>query len=220
MRPLTRIAIALLFLILIAGTTVLVNLELRLSPDGIQPDNRTMIVYMTLHDNQNIDAVASASCTGDRPKPLGITEMTATAISEMTGGAVNNLVVKSYYSEDREMLNVETQAEKAQKALPDFRQNSKKISKYNRIFLGFPIWWDEIPRVVYSFLEQTDLSGKQIFIFTSSNSEVPDDIVEKIRAMEPEAKVDPTVLNISPTEALPGLIHGMVKNWLLDLSVN
>lgn len=39
---------------------------------------------------------------------------------------------------------------------------------YDVIFLGYPIWWDEAPRVVNTFLEQHDLRGKRIIPFATS----------------------------------------------------
>lgn len=38
------------------------------------------------------------------------------------------------------------------------------------IFLGYPIWWGEAPRIVNTFLESYDLSGKTIVPFCTSAS--------------------------------------------------
>lgn len=44
----------------------------------------------------------------------------------------------------------------------------ENIAQYDTIFVGFPIWWYEAPRIVQTFLESYDLSGKQIVPFCTS----------------------------------------------------
>lgn len=42
------------------------------------------------------------------------------------------------------------------------------LAQYDTIFVGFPIWWYEAPRIVQSFLESGDLSGKTVVPFATS----------------------------------------------------
>ncbi|MDO4293781.1 MAG: flavodoxin [Eubacteriales bacterium] len=42
------------------------------------------------------------------------------------------------------------------------------MAQYDRIFVGFPIWWYVAPTIVNTFLEQYDLSGKTIIPFATS----------------------------------------------------
>lgn len=42
------------------------------------------------------------------------------------------------------------------------------ISQYDTIFIGFPIWWYEAPRVIQTFLESYDLTGKTVIPFATS----------------------------------------------------
>jgi flavodoxin len=47
------------------------------------------------------------------------------------------------------------------------------ISQYDTIYIGFPIWWYEAPRIIQTFLESYDLSGKTVIPFaTSGGSEM------------------------------------------------
>ena len=43
------------------------------------------------------------------------------------------------------------------------------MAKYDTIFLGFPVWWYDLPMHVWTFLEEYDLSGKTIIPFFSHN---------------------------------------------------
>ncbi len=51
---------------------------------------------------------------------------------------------------------------------PTIADNNAEISRYDTIFLGFPIWWYVAPTIVNSFLESYDFSGKKIVLFATS----------------------------------------------------
>ena len=44
------------------------------------------------------------------------------------------------------------------------------LSRYDTVFLGYPIWGGQAPRIISTFLESVDLSGKTIVPFCTSNS--------------------------------------------------
>ena len=41
---------------------------------------------------------------------------------------------------------------------------------YDRIFVGFPIWWYVAPRIIETFLESYDFNGKTVYTFSTSGS--------------------------------------------------
>lgn len=51
---------------------------------------------------------------------------------------------------------------------PPLADHNANIAAYDRILLGFPIWWGVAPTVVNSFLEAYDFTGKQIALFATS----------------------------------------------------
>jgi len=46
----------------------------------------------------------------------------------------------------------------------------ENMAKYDIIFLGYPIWWGQAPKIIYTFLESYDFSGKTIVPFCTSGS--------------------------------------------------
>ncbi len=44
------------------------------------------------------------------------------------------------------------------------------MGQYDVIFLGYPIWWGQAPKIISTFLESYDLSGKTIVPFCTSGS--------------------------------------------------
>ena len=56
------------------------------------------------------------------------------------------------------------------KSRPEIIEDNFSAGNYDTIYLGFPIWWGTAPKVVHSFLEKYDFSGKKIIVFATSGS--------------------------------------------------
>ena len=58
---------------------------------------------------------------------------------------------------------------------PQIANKVENMEEYDRIFVGFPIWWYIAPTIINTFLEQYDLKGKIVIpIATSGGSEIGD----------------------------------------------
>ncbi len=55
-------------------------------------------------------------------------------------------------------------------ARPAISGSVENMEQYDVIFLGYPIWWSEAPRIINTFLESYDFSGKTIAPFCTSAS--------------------------------------------------
>ena len=53
---------------------------------------------------------------------------------------------------------------------PALKATVENIEQYDTILLGFPIWWGQAPRLIETFVEAHDLSGKTILPFCTSGS--------------------------------------------------
>ena len=53
-------------------------------------------------------------------------------------------------------------------ARPGIANKVENMAQYNTIYVGFPIWWYTAPRIINTFLEQYDLTGKTIIPFATS----------------------------------------------------
>ncbi len=51
---------------------------------------------------------------------------------------------------------------------PKIKDIDIAIDNYDKIILGFPVWWDVAPRIIYTFLEQVDLKNKKVYVFVTS----------------------------------------------------
>lgn len=55
-------------------------------------------------------------------------------------------------------------------ARPEISGGIDNISDYDTIILGYPIWHGQAPRIICTFLESYDFSGKTIIPFCTSHS--------------------------------------------------
>jgi len=51
---------------------------------------------------------------------------------------------------------------------PDISGSVENMEQYAIVFIGYPIWWGEAPRIVSTFVESYDFSGKTIVPFCTS----------------------------------------------------
>lgn len=53
-------------------------------------------------------------------------------------------------------------------ARPAIAGSVKNMEQYKTVFLGYPIWWGEAPRILSTFVESYDFSGKTMIPFCTS----------------------------------------------------
>ena len=53
-------------------------------------------------------------------------------------------------------------------ARPIIAEAVKDMAQYDTVFVGFPIWWYQAPRIIETFLEAYDFSGKTVIPFATS----------------------------------------------------
>lgn len=78
-----------------------------------------------------------------------------------------------YTSEDLDYSNSSCRANREQNdpsARPAIKGKCEDIADYDVIFLGYPLWWGKAPKVIFTFLEGHDLTGKTIVPFCTSHS--------------------------------------------------
>lgn len=69
-------------------------------------------------------------------------------------------------------------------ARPEISGKLKNVEKYGVIFLGYPIWWGQAPKIIYTFLESFDIDfdGVTIIPFCTSGSSGECDKSARVRA--------------------------------------
>ena len=111
--------------------------------------------------------VAYFSCTNHTAK-------IAEYIADATGGTLYQITPETpYTSADLNYNDSSTRATREQNdasARPAISGNVENMADYDVIFLGYPIWWGQAPKIMYSFVESYDLTGKAVIPFCTSGS--------------------------------------------------
>ena len=57
--------------------------------------------------------------------------------------------------------------EQRTRARPEYEGEIENWDQYDTVFIGYPIWWGEIPNIVYTFMEAYDFTGKTVIPFNT-----------------------------------------------------
>lgn len=96
-----------------------------------------------------------------------------------------------YSSADLDWTNKasRTSKERADESIrPALAVKLADASAYNVLYIGFPIWWYVAPRIIATFLESCDFSGKTIVPFATSGGSGMGRTVEELKRICPAAR--------------------------------
>lgn len=111
--------------------------------------------------------VAYFSCTGNTQ---GVAEKIAASLN---ADLYEIMPVEPYtdadlnYNDSSSRATVEQNDDSARPAISDSVEN---MADYDIVFVGYPIWWGEAPRIMSTFIESYDFSGKTLVAFCTSGS--------------------------------------------------
>lgn len=79
--------------------------------------------------------------------------------------------------------------EKCRPAVAGGAGDAPDMSRYDTVFLGFPIWWYVEPRIVDTFLEAHDFAGKAVVPFATSGGSGLGKAPQRMATLAPDATV-------------------------------
>ncbi len=102
-----------------------------------------------------------------------VTAQVAKTLAEATDADLFEIVPEQIYTaEDLDWQNEKSRStiemKKDSTARPAVASKVENMDQYTTIYVGFPIWWYTAPRIINTFLEQYDLTGKTIIPFATS----------------------------------------------------
>lgn len=125
------------------------------------------------------------SCTGN-------TKAVAEIIAEKQGADIYEIVPEQPYTdEDLDYGNRSSRSTSEQNddsSRPTI-SGSIDLSGYDTVYVGYPIWWADMPRIMYTFFDTYDLSGKTIAPFCTSGGSGLSGTPKTISELEPDANV-------------------------------
>ena len=102
----------------------------------------------------------------------GVTKRVGEEIARIAGADFYEIVPKELYtSADLDWTNRRSRSSiemNDPSARPEIAGDALDVAPYDTVIVGFPIWWGVAPRIIDTFLERCDLSGKKIIPFCTS----------------------------------------------------
>lgn len=95
----------------------------------------------------------------------GNTEIVAMMLTGKVVADVFRIEPAESYPDDYDECCDVAKKEQAAKARPALAAQLENLADYDMIYLGYPIWWTDLPMIVYTFLESQDWTGKTIAPF-------------------------------------------------------
>ncbi len=102
----------------------------------------------------------------------GVTKRVGEEIARVSGGDFFEIVpVEKYTKSDLNWTNRKSRSSVEMNdpsCRPEIAVEVKDMDQYDTVIVGFPIWWGVAPRIIETFLESYDFSGKTIIPFCTS----------------------------------------------------
>lgn len=94
-------------------------------------------------------------------------------------------------------------------------ENVENLDDYDTIFLGYPNWWYGVPMGLLSFLEENDLSGKQVYLFCSHGTGGLAENVDIIKEAVPDANISDNIFDCYEEDAASS--QEKIQSWVREL---
>lgn len=152
-----------------------------------------LVAYFSYAENaqlpDGVDASSSASIQPVNGGLTGNTGLVAAMIADATGADTFSIRTIEPYPDTYDETVDQGREERDDAARPALASHLENADDYDIIFLGYPNWWGDMPMAMYTFLEETDLSGKTIIPFVTSAGSGFSNTISAIEELQPDASV-------------------------------
>ncbi|MGN0612930.1 MAG: flavodoxin, partial [Porcipelethomonas sp.] len=152
-------------------------------------NSRILVAYFTMpEDGSDADAGASRVVTADG-KVQGNVEYFANIIADETGADMFRIETAEQYPGTHDPLVDQAAEERDSGARPELSSHIENLDDYDTIFIGYPIWWYDMPMAMNTFFEEYDFGGKTIVPFSSHGGSGFSGTIDQMTEYEPNAKL-------------------------------
>lgn len=146
----------------------------------------------------------------------GVTKVVAETIAEVSVSDIYEIMPETPYTQAdldwRDKTSRSSIEMQNPSSHPVIANKVDNIEQYDRIFVGFPIWWYVAPTIINTFLERYDFSGKTIILFATSGGSGFGNTAEKLKdSVSADTKIiEGKLLNGNPSKQ-------NIKAWIDSL---
>ncbi len=96
---------------------------------------------------------------------------------------------------------------------PEISERMSNMADYDTVFIGFPIWWYVSPRIINTFVESYDFSGKVLVPFATSGGSGMGGTVDELKKLCPNA-------NWKSGKMVNGVFDKALTDWVNSLGLS
>ena len=148
--------------------------------------NNILILYFSADNTKDVDAVSSATPMTDGTSSV---EWIANIIHDNVGGELIPIIPSEDYPLEYEALADYAKKEHDDGGRPAFENLSIDPAGYDVVFIGYPIWWYEMPMIMDTLFDTYDFSGVTIVPFNTHAGSGDGGTYSDIKELEPNATV-------------------------------
>jgi len=170
-------------------------------------DSKVLVVYFSrTGENYNVGNVE-----------VGNTAMVASYIKEYLKADSFEIVPVDKYPEKYDECTDIAQKEKNDNARPKIQDKINNFDSYDTVFIGYPIWWGDLPMIMYTFMEEYDFNGKNVIPFNTHEGSGDAGTYPSIQTKLPNAKVNTKGLALDGKTARSDDGKQQTIDWLKGL---
>jgi len=151
----------------------------------------------------------------------GNTEIVAEAIAERTGADLFEVIPEEdHYPMTYDELAEVAKNEQNSNARPQYKGSIPDLSKYDKIFIGAPVWWGDWPMIMYTFFENNSdaLSGKTLIPFSTHEGSGLSGFDKELSSAFSDSEVlEGLAVRGSDCQNKPDDVRARVNEWVSEL---
>lgn len=196
--------------------------EVKVGDEGTKPNKdgkKSLVVYFSVPEtddpNKKMTTEEENSAIVVDGKVLGNTQYAAMLITENTGGDLYRIEPKTPYTTNHKDLVDLAKEEQDKDVRPEIKNKISNFDDYDIIYVGYPIWWSDMPQILYTFFELYDFNGKTVIPFSTHGGSGLAGTVSTIKNKLTGANVESNAFTMSRNnmEQAPEEI----KSWLKEI---
>lgn len=186
----------------------------------LSSDKKMLVTYFSVpetDDPNNMTTEEDNSTVVVNGEVLGNTQYTAMLISDLTNADLYRIEPETPYTKDHDALVDLAREEQDNDTRPALKDEITNFDEYDIIFVGYPVWWSDMPQILYTFLEAYDFEGKTVIPFSTHGGSGLAGTVEIIQNKLNDATLIENALSISRND-MEGALE-KVQAWLQELNI-
>ena len=180
--------------------------------DAVSSATLSVNALPQVQENENASVLVVYFSTDDTIRAAALTA------ADALGADVFEIVPAEPYTADDLNYNKSgtraTVEQRDSEARPEIAVLPESLEQYSTILLGYPIWWGQAPKIVSTFLESVDVSGKTVIPFCTSASSGVGSSDTNLHALADDTVTWVPAKRISNRETAEG-----IRAWALSLDL-